>query len=134
MLNIATTTVHNPGASNSWRLCLTVECQALNCIEFLRDYAGCFFQRIAGEIKSFSTDGWVAAKFARRMDKFMLYLLTAGKKALTDGGLTEEVMKELDKTKCGVLIGSAMGGMQVCLMSCLVWILVTHSVQLREAH
>jgi 3-oxoacyl-(acyl-carrier-protein) synthase len=134
MLNIATTTVHNPGASNSWRLCLTVECQALNCIEFLRDYAGCFFQRIAGEIKSFSTDGWVAAKFARRMDKFMLYLLTAGKKALADGGLTEEVMKELDKTKCGVLIGSAMGGMQVYLVSCLVWILVTHSVQLREAH
>jgi hypothetical protein len=43
-------------------------------------------------------------------------------------------MKELDKTKCGVLIGSAMGGMQVCLMSCMVWILVTHSVQLREAH
>lgn len=76
----------------------------------------------------------MAAKFARRMDKFMLYLLTAGKKALADGGLTEEVMKELDKTKCGVLIGSAMGGMQVYLMSCLVWILVTHSVQLRKAH
>ncbi|CAM6063734.1 unnamed protein product [Sphagnum tenellum] len=72
-----------------------------------------FPTRIAGEIKSFSTDGWVAAKFARRMDKFMLYMLTAGKKALADGRLTEEAMKELDKTKSGVLIGSAMGGMQV---------------------
>lgn len=43
----------------------------------------------------------------------MLYLLTAGKKALVDGGFTEEVMEKIDKTKCGVLIGSAMGGMKV---------------------
>lgn len=43
----------------------------------------------------------------------MLYLLTAGKKALVDGGITEDVMDELNKGKCGVLIGSAMGGMQV---------------------
>lgn len=47
------------------------------------------------------------------MDKFMHYLLTAGKKTLIDAGITEDVMDELDKTKCGVLIGSAMGGMKV---------------------
>ncbi|VAH43813.1 unnamed protein product [Triticum turgidum subsp. durum] len=47
------------------------------------------------------------------MDKFMLYLITAGKKALENGGLTEEVRNDLDKTRCGVLIGSAMGGMKV---------------------
>ncbi|KAG0485339.1 hypothetical protein HPP92_009418 [Vanilla planifolia] len=69
--------------------------------------------RIAGEIKSFSTDGWVAPKLSKRMDKFMLYLLTAGKKALVDGGVTEEVLSKLDNSRCGVLIGSAMGGMQV---------------------
>ena len=72
-----------------------------------------FVKRIAGEIKSFSTEGWVAPKLSKRMDKFMLYLLTAGKKALVDGGVTEEVMAEFDKAKCGVLIGSAMGGMKV---------------------
>ncbi|KAH8482374.1 hypothetical protein H0E87_029711 [Populus deltoides] len=72
-----------------------------------------FPMRIAGEIKSFSTDGWVAPKLSKRMDRFMLYMLTAGKKALADGGITEDVMDELDKTKCGVLIGSAMGGMKV---------------------
>lgn len=72
-----------------------------------------FVKRIAGEIKSFSTEGWVAPKLSKRMDKFMLYLLTAGKKALADGGVTDEVMAEFDKTKCGVLIGSAMGGMKV---------------------
>lgn len=72
-----------------------------------------FPTRIAGEIKSFSTDGWIAPKLSKRMDKFMLYMLTAGKKALADGGVTEDVMAELDKAKCGVLIGSAMGGMKV---------------------
>lgn len=70
-------------------------------------------QRIAGEIKSFSTDGWVEPKLVTRLDKFMLYVLTAGKKALENGGITEEVMKELDKARCGVLVGSGMGGMQV---------------------
>ncbi|KAG0579469.1 hypothetical protein M758_4G100000 [Ceratodon purpureus] len=69
-----------------------------------------FPTRIAGEIKSFSSDGWVAGKFARRMDKFMIYLLTAGKKAISNAGLSEE---GLDKSRCGVLIGSAMGGMQI---------------------
>uniref|UniRef100_A0A2H4WMB6 beta-ketoacyl-[acyl-carrier-protein] synthase I n=1 Tax=Vernicia fordii TaxID=73154 RepID=A0A2H4WMB6_VERFO len=72
-----------------------------------------FPTRIAGEIKSFSTDGWIAPKLSKRMDKFMLYMLTAGKKALADGGITEDIMNELDKAKCGVLIGSAMGGMKV---------------------
>lgn len=76
-------------------------------------------QRIAGEIKSFSTDGLVAPKLSKRMDRFMLYMLTAGKKALADGGVTEDVMQELDKKKCGVLIGSAMGGMKVNLNYCL---------------
>ena len=70
-------------------------------------------QRIAGEIKSFSADGWVSPKLSKRADKFMLYLLTAGKKALSDGGITEEIARELDKSRCGVIIGSALGGMQV---------------------
>ena len=70
-------------------------------------------KKIAGEIKSYSTDGWVTPKLSKRMDKFMLYVLTAGKKAIADGGITEEVMKEIDKARCGILIGSAMGGMKV---------------------
>ncbi|XP_058079849.1 3-oxoacyl-[acyl-carrier-protein] synthase II, chloroplastic-like [Magnolia sinica] len=81
------------------------EIEAFDCAHFPT--------RIAGEIKSFSSDGLVAPKLSKRMDKFMLYMLIAGKKALADGGITEEVMNELDKTKCGVLIGSAMGGMKV---------------------
>ncbi|KAG6389097.1 hypothetical protein SASPL_150556 [Salvia splendens] len=81
------------------------EIEAFDCSQFPT--------RIAGEIKSFSTDGWVVPKLSKRMDRFMLYMLTAGKKALADGGITEDLMDELNKAKCGVLIGSAMGGMQV---------------------
>ncbi|KAJ0076267.1 hypothetical protein Patl1_33762 [Pistacia atlantica] len=71
-----------------------------------------FPTRIAGEIKSLSTDGWVSPKHAKRADKFMLYILTAGKKALADGGVTEQINEEFDKIKCGILIGSAFGGMK----------------------
>ncbi|KAF5815853.1 putative beta-ketoacyl-[acyl-carrier-protein] synthase II [Helianthus annuus] len=66
-----------------------------------------------GEIKSFSANGWIAPKLSKRVDKFMLYLLTAGKKALENGGVTYEVMKELDITKCGVIIESALDGMKI---------------------
>ena len=45
----------------------------------------------------------------------MLYMLTVGKKALIDGGITEDQKDELDKSRCRVLIGSAMGGMMVIL-------------------
>ncbi|XP_075512886.1 3-oxoacyl-[acyl-carrier-protein] synthase II, chloroplastic-like isoform X1 [Primulina tabacum] len=81
------------------------EIEAFDCSQFPT--------KIAGEIKAFSTDGWVAPKLSKRMDKFMLYMLTAGKKALADGGITEDVMDEINKARCGVLIGSAMGGMKV---------------------
>ncbi|XP_075490672.1 3-oxoacyl-[acyl-carrier-protein] synthase II, chloroplastic-like isoform X1 [Primulina tabacum] len=72
-----------------------------------------FPTRIAGEIKSFSAEGFVLPKFIKRMDKFMLYTLKAGKKALANGGITEASMDELNKRRGGILVGSAMGGMKV---------------------
>ncbi|XP_077252992.1 3-oxoacyl-[acyl-carrier-protein] synthase II, chloroplastic-like isoform X2 [Tasmannia lanceolata] len=72
-----------------------------------------FPTRIAGEIKSLSTNGWVAPKYSNRMDKFMLYSLVAGKKALADGGLIEETLEALEKSRCGVIIGTAMGAMKM---------------------
>ncbi|CAI5929432.1 unnamed protein product [Closterium sp. NIES-65] len=69
--------------------------------------------RIAGEIKVFKDKGYVHPKMARRMDKYMRYLLTAGKRALRDAHMSKEVQEGFNKQKCGVLIGSAMGGMQV---------------------
>ncbi|KAI3707185.1 hypothetical protein L6452_25481 [Arctium lappa] len=48
--------------------------------------------------KKILKNGWVAPKLSKRkrMDRFMLYMLTAGKKALADGGITEDQMDELD--------------------------------------
>ncbi|KAI3949525.1 hypothetical protein MKW92_036630, partial [Papaver armeniacum] len=56
----------------------------------------------------------------KRADKFMLYMLTAGKKDLADGGISEEVMNELDKIRCGILVGSGMGGTKVCFLLLLI--------------
>ncbi|WCJ39362.1 3-oxoacyl-[acyl-carrier-protein] synthase 2 [Euphorbia peplus] len=79
--------------------------QAFDCSQFPT--------KIAGEIKSFSPNGWISPKLSKRADKFVLYLLTAGKKALADGRITEQVMKKLDKLRCGVIVGSALGGINV---------------------
>ncbi|KAL9460702.1 hypothetical protein AB3S75_003831 [Citrus x aurantiifolia] len=68
--------------------------------------------RIAGEIKTLSTDGLVPPKHAKRADNYLIYALIAGKKALADAGITEQVSGELNKNRCGVLIGTAMGSMR----------------------
>ncbi|GAY67323.1 hypothetical protein CUMW_255560 [Citrus unshiu] len=60
--------------------------------------------RIAAEIKSLSTDGWISPKIAKKADKYLIYALVAGKKALVDAGITEQVSGELDKSRCGVII------------------------------
>lgn len=63
----------------------------------------------------------------------MLYMLTAGKKALADAGITEDVMNELNKAKCGVLIGSAMGGMKVIIDFSVSEIQVVTSMNMKSA-
>ncbi|KDO45708.1 hypothetical protein CISIN_1g0114931mg, partial [Citrus sinensis] len=80
--------------------------QGFDCSEFstMLDYIN---------LKSLSTDGWVSPKVGKKADKYMIYALVAGKKALADAGITEQVSGELDKRRCGVIIGSAMGGLHV---------------------
>nr|GEV80916.1 3-oxoacyl-[acyl-carrier-protein] synthase II, chloroplastic-like [Tanacetum cinerariifolium] len=60
------------------------------------------------EIESFDCDQFPT----RWVDKFILYFLTASKKPLEYGGVTKDVMKQLDIARCGVLIGSGMGGVK----------------------
>lgn len=69
--------------------------------------------RIAAQVRGLDTEGYVDKKQARRLDPSSLYTLVAGKKAIHDAGLDPSMIERLDKTKCGVLIGSGMGGMQV---------------------
>lgn len=77
------------------------------------DTAG-FSTRFAGEIKSLDCEGYIAKKQERRLDKAIKYVLVSGKKALADAGLdwTGDDIKQLNKARCGILIGSAFGGMQ----------------------
>lgn len=66
---------------------------------------------IAGEIKDFEPGEYMEKKQARRVDPFILYTMVAGKKALESGQLVGDSLERLDKTRCGVIIGSGMGGM-----------------------
>jgi 3-oxoacyl-[acyl-carrier-protein] synthase II len=69
--------------------------------------------RFAGAIRNFDTGDYLDKKQARRVDPFIRYAVVAGKKALEQGLLTGDALEKLDKKRCGVLIGSGMGGMSV---------------------
>lgn len=73
-----------------------------------------FSTKFAGQIKSVDSDGYVLKKWDKRIDVVMKYMMIAGKKALEDAGLPWEgpEIKDLDRQRCGILIGTAMGGMQ----------------------
>ncbi|MBS0627009.1 MAG: beta-ketoacyl-[acyl-carrier-protein] synthase II, partial [Verrucomicrobia bacterium] len=67
--------------------------------------------RFAATVQDFDTGDYIDKKQARRIDPFMRYAMVAGKKSLEMSGLTKDAFDKLDKTRCGVLIGSGMGGM-----------------------
>ena len=67
--------------------------------------------RFAGAIRNFDVDDYMDKKQARRVDPFIRYTMVAGKKALESGGFALNDLASLDKMRCGVIIGSGMGGM-----------------------
>lgn len=69
--------------------------------------------RIAATITDFSSEGYLHKKQARRVDKSIAYSVVAGKKALEMAKLDREALANIDSTRCGVVIGSGMGGMEV---------------------
>lgn len=72
-----------------------------------------FSTRFAGVIRDFDPGEYLDKKQARRVDKFISYSTVAGKKALEQAGLDAPALASLNKERCGVLIGSGMGGMSV---------------------
>lgn len=72
-----------------------------------------FPTRFAGIIKDFDCGDYLDKKQARRVDRFIAYSIVAGKKALEYGNISQEQLAKLDKSRCGVVIGSGMGGMGV---------------------
>ncbi len=71
--------------------------------------------RIGGGVIDPDVEGYMDKKQARRVDPFIRYTIFAGKKALEQAGLTGEAAEKLDKTRCGILVGSGMGGMTYLL-------------------
>lgn len=69
--------------------------------------------RFAGCIKNLDVGNYIDKKQARRVDPFIRYVMVAGKKALEKGNLTGDNLAKLNKPRCGIIIGSGMGGMQV---------------------
>jgi len=69
--------------------------------------------RFAAIIQDFDPGDYLDKKQARRVDKYIAYTMVAGKKAVESAGLTHEAFEKLDKRKCGIIIGSGMGGMDV---------------------
>ncbi|MDR3624702.1 MAG: beta-ketoacyl-ACP synthase II [Chlamydiales bacterium] len=67
--------------------------------------------RFAGSVKNFDTENYLDKKQARRVDPFIRYAIVAGKRALEHAGFAKESLDKLNKERCGVIIGSGMGGM-----------------------
>jgi 3-oxoacyl-[acyl-carrier-protein] synthase II len=67
--------------------------------------AGEFPVRIAGEVKDFDPSGLMAAKELRRLDRNVLFALSAAKEALADAGVNG-----YDPGRVGVVVGSGIGG------------------------
>jgi 3-oxoacyl-[acyl-carrier-protein] synthase II len=66
--------------------------------------------RFVCAVKDFNPEGYLDKKQARRVDPVDAYAIVAGKKALEQAGLND--LSGLDKSRCGVIIGSGMGGMK----------------------
>ncbi len=63
--------------------------------------------KIAGEVKNFDPASYIDKKELRRMDLAEQYALVASELAVRDSGL---VLNDLDLNRCGVVIGSGIGG------------------------
>ncbi len=73
---------------------------------------------IAGEVKGFDPANYMSGKEARRYDTFIHYGIAAAKEALSDSGLTKEIIA-LDPERFGIAVGSGIGGLPMIQDTCL---------------
>ncbi len=64
--------------------------------------------RFGAPVAPFETDGYIDRKLARRADPAIRFAMVAGKKALESANVDHD---KLDKDRCGIIIGSGMGGL-----------------------
>jgi 3-oxoacyl-[acyl-carrier-protein] synthase II len=75
-------------------------------VDFIQAFdAGEYPVRIAGEVKDFDPTGLAPPKEARRLDRSILFALSASKEALADAGVNG-----YEPDRVGVVLGSGIGG------------------------
>lgn len=72
-----------------------------------------FPTRFGGQIRGFSSEGYIDPKNDRRLDDCIRYCLVSGQKALENADLGKDKINKIDKERAGVLVGSGMGGLKV---------------------
>jgi 3-oxoacyl-[acyl-carrier-protein] synthase II len=89
-------------ASSTWEAALA----GTSGIDFIRSFdASEFPVRIAAEVKDFDPTGLVSPKEARRMERNVLFALSAANEAIADAGLAD-----FAPDRVGIDFGSAIGG------------------------
>jgi 3-oxoacyl-[acyl-carrier-protein] synthase II len=68
-----------------------------------------FKVRFGGEVKDWKPEQFIAQKQVRHLDRFAQFAMAAAKQAVADCGLAFDAE---DPFRCGVMIGSGIGGMQ----------------------
>lgn len=71
--------------------------------------------KFAAAVPNFDPEEYLEKKLARRVDPFLKFAIVAGKKALENAKLPLNQLDGLNRARCGILIGSGMGGMQFFL-------------------
>ncbi|MCA9238031.1 MAG: beta-ketoacyl-ACP synthase II [Planctomycetales bacterium] len=64
--------------------------------------------KFAGQVRDWTTDGYIDAREAKRVDRFTQFALVAGIDAVAESGI--DFAKE-DPFRCGAIIGSGIGGL-----------------------
>ena len=68
-----------------------------------------FKVNFGGEVKDFKPEEHFEGKEARRLDRFSQFALASAQKAVRQSGI--DFSKELDPYRCGVIVGSGIGGL-----------------------
>jgi 3-oxoacyl-[acyl-carrier-protein] synthase II len=68
-----------------------------------------FRSRFGGEIRNWSTEGYISPKESKRLDRFTQFAVVAAIEAVRDAGW--DVSGE-DPNRCGVIFGSGIGGLE----------------------
>ncbi|KAH6557090.1 hypothetical protein KP509_1Z135200 [Ceratopteris richardii] len=72
-----------------------------------------FPTKFGGQIRNFSSEGYIDGKNDRRLDDCLRYCIVSGKKALENANLGSDNIDKVEKQRVGVLVGSGMGGLTV---------------------